>query len=179
MNSLVRLIQNTATLRGLAILFGLYVVVFGAIITTLTQLTELTGGIGILDFDRGYSIERVNEVFSSYGTNGMALYMRIQFLDLFNPAIYSLFLASIVYLLWQNRQIAWVSIMPLLAGLLDYFENLTLFILARSFPDLSESLVSISSALSIVKNIVLFVAILSLLSGLVLFVLGRINGKRS
>lgn len=179
MNSIFRLIHSTATFSRLAILFGLYVIVFGAIITTLSQLTELTGGIGILDFDRGYSIERVNEVFSSYGAEGMILYSRIQLLDLFNPAIYSLFLASIIHLLWRNHNIAWVSIFPLIAGLLDYMENLSLFLLARNFPDLSIRLVNISSTLSIVKNIALFAAIIAFFIGLVLFINGRLRGRNS
>ena len=179
MTSIFRLIQRMATFRMLAVLFGLYVLVFGAIIITLFQLTELTGGIGILDFDRGYSIERVNEVFSSYGTEGMILFTRIQLLDLLNPAIYSLFLASIIHLLWRDHNIAWASVLPLVAGLLDYMENLTLFLLARNFPDLSIRLVAISSTLSIIKNIALFSAIIALLIGLVLFIVGRFRERSS
>lgn len=84
--------------RGFAILVTLYVVVFGTILLMLTKLTAQTGGIGILDFEVCYTTERVAEVFGSYGAGGMTLYARIQLLDVFNPAIYSVLFASLHYL---------------------------------------------------------------------------------
>lgn len=165
MKHLLNLLQRTATPRGLVVLIALYAIVFGAIALALTKLTTLTGGIGILDFDRGYSRERVLQVFDSYGADGWVLYQRIQLLDLLNPAIYSLFFASLTYLLWRHSRAVWLVVLPLLAGALDYAENLTLFLLSRSYPDISAWLVSVSSALSIIKNAALSAAVLALLFG--------------
>ncbi|MEZ4707806.1 MAG: hypothetical protein R3A44_11395 [Caldilineaceae bacterium] len=175
MNPILLFIQKIATPKGFAILFALYVVVFGAILLTLAQLTAHTGGIGILDFDRGYTAERVAEVFGSYGKQGMALYTRIQLLDLLNPALYSLFFAAIIHLLWRNHSAiaAWIVLFPFWAGLLDYAENVTLFLLTRSYPKLSTELVRLSSTLSIIKNFALIPAIIVLLIGLVLFAMHR------
>lgn len=171
-------VDRLATRRGFAVLIVLYAVVFGAIVITLSRLTELTGGTGILDFDRGYSVERVNEVFDSYGAEGFALYGRIQLLDLLNPAIYSLIFACLIYLLWKNRGYRWGVYLPLAAGLLDYSENLTLFLLVRSYPELPFFLVTISSTLSIVKNIALFGAIAVLLTGIFFWVYDRFVGVK-
>ena len=118
----------------------------------MNKLAIVTGGYSILDFDFGYSEERVLEVLGSYGEEGMALYGRIQLLDILNPAIYSLFFASILYLLFKKGGFAWVVILPLLAGALDYAENITLYILSSSYPDISGTIVSLSSSLSIVKK---------------------------
>jgi len=176
MTMILSIIDRLATWRGFAILFVLYAAVFGTIIATLSNLTTLTGGIGILDFDRGYSVERVREVFDSYGEEGFALYGRIQLLDLVNPAIYSLIFASLIYLLWRDRGHRWVVVLPLAAGLLDYCENLTLFLLSNSYPEISSQLVTISSALSLIKNIALFGAIIALLIGLFFWVRERFKG---
>ncbi len=168
MNIILSLLERLATWRSFAVLLVLYAVVFGMIIATLSRLTALTGGIGILDFDQGYSAERVRQVFDSYGEQGFQLYGRIQLLDLANPALYSLIFACLIYLLWKNRSAVWMAVLPLAAGALDYSENLTLFLLARSYPNISDGLVGVSSTLSLVKNVALFASIAVLVIGLVL-----------
>lgn len=179
MAKLITFVDRLANWRGIGILLILYALVFGAIVLTLSQLTTLTGGIGILDFDRGYTLERVQEVFDSYGEAGFALYGLIQLLDLFNPAIYSLLFACFIYLLWKGRKNIWVVLIPLAAGFLDYAENLTLYLLSASYPDLSPQLVSFSSTLSIIKNLVLFGAIAALLIGLIFWIRQRLSTKQN
>ncbi|MFK8035776.1 MAG: hypothetical protein AB8B94_16705 [Hyphomicrobiales bacterium] len=177
MNTTLSILDRLANWRGFTILIILYVAVFGTIIATLSKLTTLTGGIGILDFDRGYSVERVRKVFDSYGAEGFALYGRIQLLDIFNPAIYSLIFACLIYLLWKNKGYRWVVAPPLAAGLLDYCENLTLFLLSRSYPEISPQLVTISSTLSLIKNVALFGTIIVLLIGLFIWFRERFKSK--
>lgn len=167
MTRLLSLIEYIANLRGISILLVLYAAVFGMILFTLGQLSDVTGGYGILDFDHGYSFERVQEVLGSYGAKGMALNARIQILDLFNPALYSMIAATLTYLLWKGHGPKWLALLPVLGGLGDYMENVTLFLMARSYPDISEGLVSLSSTLSLVKNVLLPIAILPFLVGLI------------
>ncbi len=168
MTRLFSLIERMATKRGIAILAVLYVIVFGCILATLAHLSEVSGGQGILDFERGYTAQRVTEVLGSYGEGGMALYRRIQILDLFNPALYTLLAVAFTFLLWKNRGRKWLCLMPVPAGALDYAENATLFLLARSFPEVPHGLVAVSSALSLAKNAALAVGMLPLLIGVVL-----------
>lgn len=177
MNTILSVIERLANWRGFTILIVLYSVIFGSIIASLTSLTALTGGTGILDFDRGYSEARFREVFDSYGAEGFALYGRIQLLDLLNPAIYSLIFASLIYLLWKVRGHYWIVIFPLAAGVLDYCENLTLFFLSRSYPEISPQLVTISSTLSLIKNVALFGTMIVLLIGVFFWFRGRLNSK--
>ncbi|MEZ4662632.1 MAG: hypothetical protein R2911_34205 [Caldilineaceae bacterium] len=96
-----------------------------------------------------------------------------------NPALYSLFFAAIIHLLWRQRNVTWVALLPLWAGLLDYAENLTLFLLARSYPNLPAELVGVSSALSIVKNVAMAPAIIALLVGLVLLLNERLHRAKA
>lgn len=173
MKTLISILERSSTKQGLLLLTVLYALVFGLIISTISKLTDITGGIGILDFDQGYTHGRVIEVFSSYGEAGMTLYSRIQLLDLLNPALYSLLISSLVYLLVRHSKVIWLSIIPLLAGLLDYFENLTLYLLVKSYPDISVSLVSFSSALSIIKNIALFSTMAALIAGGIVWIKKR------
>jgi len=162
---MISIVSNCATWRKITVLIALFALVFGMIAYTLYQLSEVSGGHGILDFDLGYSEERVHEVFASYGEHGLILYGRIQFLDLFNPALYSLIAAATTYALWNGRGPDWLCLFPFLGGLGDYAENLTLFLLSRSYPDIPAGLVSISSSLSFLKNGLLLFGLLPLLFG--------------
>lgn len=177
MQPALALIGRIANLKSIIMLFILYAVVFGTILVTLGQLAKVSGGYSILDFDQSYSPERVNDVFGSYGDRGMALYARIQLLDLFNPALYSLLLASLTYLMWTPRSPHWLPLFPLLGGLGDYLENATLFLMARAYPDIPEGLVATSSALSLLKTTFLLVALLGFLVALVAWLYSRLRSN--
>jgi hypothetical protein len=171
------IIEKLATRLGLVVLIALYALVFGTIILTLNQLTEVTGGIGILDFDRGYDKARVMEVYDSYGVPGFALSGRILVLDIFNPALYSLILAALTFLTWKPRGHAWLSLVALLGGIGDYLENITLFLMARAYPDIPNGLVELSSTLSLIKNTLLPISIAPLLVGLLLWLWSYVTRK--
>lgn len=164
----IKLIDRLTNPRLFLILIAFYGIVFGTILFTLGQLTETSGGYGILDFDRGYDMARVRDVFGSYGYDGMRHYGRIQFLDVFNPGLYSLVAAVFTRLLWRGRGPNWMCLVPFLGGLGDYAENFTLFLMARSYPELSAGLVSTSSMLSFLKNGLMIVGLLPLLVGIIL-----------
>ena len=160
------LIQNMANWRAVGVLAVLYSFVFGVILISMGQLAEISGGMPILDFEPGYDMARVREVFTAYGPDGMRLYARIQLLDLINPALYSLLAAALTAMLWRGRP--WVALLPLLAALADYSENITLYLLSRGFPDLPEGLVAVSSTLSLVKLALMAVGFAPLLIGVIL-----------
>jgi len=162
-----RFIERMATGRWLMFLFIAYSVVFGTILLTLNELASVSGGYGILDFERGYSSQRVMEILDSYGSEGMALSSRIQLLDMLNPALYSTIAAGLTYRLWVMRGPLWLAFVPYLAAVGDYLENITLFMITRSYPEVPDSLVAISSNLSLLKNGLIIVAFVPLSVGLI------------
>ena len=66
-----------------------------------------------------------------------------------------------------------MALVPLLGGLGDYLENITLFMMARAYPDNSDRLVSLSPTISLLKNGLLAVAVLSLFAGLAVWLWSR------
>lgn len=175
MQALLRLIFSLSHGWVIALPFLAWGLVFGTILLTMSQLSAVSGGYGILDFEFGYSASRVAEVFGSYGPEGMALYARIQLLDLFNPAAYALCAALLTYRLWAPRGRPALSLFPLLAALGDYAENITLFMLAQSYPDLPEGLLALSSALSLLKNGLMLLGLAPLFVGAALWFTQRLR----
>ena len=99
----------------------------------------------------------------------MRLYARIQLLDLLNPALYALVLAVLTHKVWQTRGPKWLPLVALLGAIGDYSENATLFMIVRSFPNVTEDLVALSSALSLLKNGLLLVSVMPLTIGCLLW----------
>jgi len=178
MTQVLLLIERLGTWHGLSALIALSVLIFAMIFATLAQLSEVTGGYGILDFEMGYSVERVDEILGSYGSDGMALYRSIQLLDLINPAVYSLILAILVNLLWRGRGPKSVALLPVLGGIGDYLENITLFLIVRSYPVLNDDLIAVSSGLSYLKNALASVGGVALIAGVWVFAASKLRRTR-
>lgn len=175
MPPLLSLIDRLSRRRPLTVLLLLYAVVFGAILITIGQIAEATSGAGILDFERGYTPARVAELLGAYGPEGFELYQRVQILDLVNPALYSLVAACITHLIWRGIGPAWLALLPLLAGLGDYAENVTIALIIRAWPDVPDNLVAASSFLSLTKNGLMAVAFLPLVVGIVFWIVARLR----
>lgn len=137
------------------------ILVFMGIAFKLTELTTITNGIGILDFEIGYNQEKVMTTFGAYGRDGMEIYMHIQLIDLINPLAYSILFCCIFYRLLRPSKYKILSFLPLSMGLMDYAENLTLYFLSTNFPDISNSLVQMSSFFSVIKNVAILVTIVT------------------
>ena len=94
-------------------------------------------------------------------------------LDILNPAIYALGLATIMFVLVRNGRHVRAVILPMLAGVLDYAENLTLFLMATRYPDISDGLVGVSSALSMIKHLTLGIAVAAFVAAIVMWFRSR------
>ena len=126
MNFIYTVLDRTTTKLGFALLIALLLIVMSSVIFTVSQIQQISGN-GILDFELGHTAERVQEVLGSYGEDGMQWYSRVQLLDVFNPLFYTLVFMSVIHLLVRQTGYAWLVILPIFAGLLDYTENIFLF----------------------------------------------------
>lgn len=177
MQRIKKLLDITSSKKGLIIL-GVLIAISGTSLgITLQQIAELSNGNSIPDFAVGYSSEFIQNLFQSYGEKGMELYRRVHLIDLFNPAIYAMLLASLSYLFFKETKWERLAIVPLIVGLLDYLENFFLFNLLNDFPQVNDSMVQISNVISLIKHPMLYLAILLFLIGLGKWIAIRIRAK--
>jgi len=103
------------------------------------RFLEFSGGVQLLDTTLFYSPEQAQTMVADYGSAGRSYYNYIQLADLFFPVVYALLLAlSITKLISSNnlRQShwRWVALIPLIAGVCDWLENIGIFTMLRLYP---------------------------------------------
>lgn len=168
-----KLLEKTSSKQGLLYLLIIQTLIGGLLGYSLSNLSVVTDGLGILDFEIGYSADTVNRLFAGYGENGMTIYKQVQFIDLFNPAVYSILFSSLLFLFYKSSKYGWFAYLGFLCGGLDYLENGFLYSLSNSYPDINGSIVRISSIVSLTKHSVLYVTIAVFIVGLITWMRNR------
>lgn len=117
---------------------------------TLTALRAVSGE-SIVDYEIGYSRERVLEVFDAYGADGMAFYERFMTFDLVFPFLYSLLFASLIHWGLAKTRHRKLVFLPLALAAADYIENAIFFVMTRTYPEISEGVVILANVFTVAK----------------------------
>lgn len=171
-NWLTKLAAKTAQTPWLVVTF-LLLVLFNVLMSAPglpfsgTELEKVSGGYGPLDITFGYSKAYVDQAITAYGDVGKTIYARYQLLDLFFPAIYSLFLGGLLFRLFGRNagMLSQAYYLPFLGATLDYIENGLLFSLVRAYPDVSAFIVTVASILTVTKFLFPLLTVIALLLG--------------
>jgi hypothetical protein len=120
-------------------------------------IQEYSGGIPILDLRSDFSPDEAYELFSALGTEGRRAYLTLHLVpDTLFPIGYALafaFLSAwfLVRLLPLDHPLQWLSMIPLISGLSDVLENLSLVIANLAYPVRIDWLVQLARLLNKVK----------------------------
>ncbi len=133
----------------------------------------------------GYTLADVMRIFGAIGPDGRSAFLWYQLpLDMLYPYFYGSFLALSVAWFFKktgngNKRIAWLSLLPLLAALFDYLENVMEIILLVRFPDITAGMVSLASTFTLIKGLALMISILVLLLLILLYLARTLARKKS
>lgn len=129
------------------------------LLVTIPRLMSMSGGMKILDMmPTGYDAEYVNDLFLKLGESGRQAYMYNQIpLDLVYPALYGI--GFCLVLAWFLKRMGklrgnlfYFCLLPVFAGVFDYCENFGIIAMLQAWPEIPESLVSITNLFSILKS---------------------------
>lgn len=118
------------------------------------RLTEITGGVNILDFETGYTPEAALDHLDRMGEAGRSHYRStILPLDFAFPLSYALLYAGVIAYLLKGRsgRLRWLLCLPALTMLLDYAENLCILAMLHAFPLAAPAAARAASALTACK----------------------------
>ena len=120
-------------------------------------IEEYSGGVRILDMRLSYGPEEANDLFEALGSEGRRAYRLLHLMpDLLFPVCYSLAFACtsawfLVRLLPPSHPLQWLALTPLISGLADILENLSLVVASSLYPDQIDWLTRVASVLTTVK----------------------------
>jgi hypothetical protein len=143
-------LDRTARPWPLAVMLAVIAVWRTLMQRVLDRLLE-TSGKSILDYEILYSRQRVVEVFSAYGVEGMRLYKQFMAYDLAFPALYGVFFASLIHFGVRGTRYRLIVLAPLAMALFDYLENGVFYVFIRSNPDIPGLGVAIANVMTLAK----------------------------
>ena len=117
-----------------------------------------TQGIRCFDMNFGYSFEKATQFLSLLSQEGKNIYLTRQLpLDFVYPVAYGLFFGAAITAL-LGRKSKWL-LLPAFLMLFDYCENVCVILMLKS-ETLPQALVSVASAATIIKTVLMYLCFL-------------------
>ena len=150
---------NWLTILGLLAVAGLLTFIMnGTALSFSTPTIEAhSGGVPILDMRMSYTPEEAYQLFTALGTAGRQAYRTLHLVpDMLFPISYALLFAFtgawfLVRLLPLEHPLQWLILTPLISGLADILENLSLVVSGLVYPNRIDWLAQVASLLTKIK----------------------------
>jgi hypothetical protein len=120
-------------------------------------IEKFSGGLPILDTRSSFTPEDAYQLFTALGNEGRLAYRLFHIVpDTLFPISYSLAFAFIsswflIRLLPLDHNLQWLSLIPLISGLADVLENLSLVFASLAYPGRFDSLVRVAFLMKRIK----------------------------
>lgn len=187
MKRLIKFIEKNSSGKKVLWLFILTNLVYTLMLTiTIPKTLEFANGMKLLDMmPMGYDLNYVSELFASLGANGRSTYLTNQLpVDMIYPLLFGLTYCLLMgYFLKKlnklNSPYTYLCLLPIIAGIADYLENIGIITMLKSYPELNGTVVNTTNIFSVIKSIstsIFFVALIVILITLGIKVL---NSKKS
>jgi len=163
-----------------------YLLYFYIILFTIPQLREIAGGMTIPDMmPAGYDPAYLHKLLITLGEKGRNLYLFKQIpFDMIYPFLYgfsfSLLLAYIYKLLFSKENIfRFFCLLPFVASVFDYAENLSIAMLLYTFPDFSVANAFMANSFTILKSFFTVFSFILVFAGVIAVFVKWITGRMS
>ncbi|WP_298496029.1 hypothetical protein [uncultured Algibacter sp.] len=174
MNRFIKILEENISGKKVLSLFILTNVVYlFMLFVTIPKTMGFSNGMKLLDMlPTGYNQEYVNKLFRALGENGRKIYLTNQIpVDMIYPLLfgltYSLLLAFFLKKLKKLKSpFIYLCLLPLIAGIADYLENIGIIAMLNSYPDLTETIVIVTNTFSVIKSTstsIFFIALIVIL----------------
>jgi hypothetical protein len=168
MNSLVLFLNrfsNGKTLVGLLLLYALFPVVLFK--NAGEKINALAGKeIGPIDLTFGFNPQRTLQMVEDYGEAARAYYKQVELsVDIAYPVVYALMFAVMLTLIYRRllgRPVVYLNMLPFVAMLFDFLENITIVSMLTHYPEQSRAMANLCEIFKLIKF---------LLFGLILFLI--------
>ena len=161
MKQFTKFIERNITGKKVLGLFILVNVVYLLLLTvTIPRTMSYSNGLKLLDMmPTGYDMNYVRELFDSLGEIGRETYLTYQIpLDMIYPLLFGIsYCLLMAYFLKKLKKFRspyfYLCLIPVVAGIADYLENFGIIIMLKSYPELTQEMVSATRLFSLIKSI--------------------------
>lgn len=158
MNKIIEKNISCKKVLGLFILTNLVYAIM--LLITIPNTMRFANGMKLLDMmPTGYDFDYVNKLFSALGDNGRETYLTSQIpLDMLYPLLFGIsYCLVMAYFLKKlnklNTSLIYLCLLPIIAGIADYIENIGFIIMLKNYPDFTQTTVKVTSIFSVIKSI--------------------------
>tara|TARA_R110002073_G_scaffold72537_1_gene177290 strand:- start:282900 stop:283469 length:570 start_codon:yes stop_codon:yes gene_type:complete len=160
MQSLIKIIEkNIAGKKVLGLFIFTNLVYAFMLMVTIPKTMAFANGMKLLDMmPTGYNFEYVNNLFRALGAQGRTTYLTNQLpVDMIYPLLFGISYGLLMaYLLNKinklNTALKYSCLLPIIAAVADYFENIGIIVMLKNYPDLIEEVVQTTNMFSIIKS---------------------------
>ncbi|MFK5974661.1 MAG: hypothetical protein QM485_15470 [Flavobacteriaceae bacterium] len=161
MKTVQNIIRRNIQGKKVLLLFLLTNIVYVAmLLVTIPGVMDFANGMNLLDMmPIGYDLEYVDSLFHALGAEGRNAYLYSQIpLDMVYPFLFGIsYCLVLAYFLNKLNKLksplGYLCLLPLIAGIFDYFENFGILALLSNYPEISNSSVTITSSFTLLKSI--------------------------
>jgi len=182
---IIHFLQERASGRAVLILFIITQVVYVAILFyTIPAVLEEAPDMKLFDMSPGgYTFEYAGDLLTAIGEKGRQTYLALQLpLDFIYPGLFAVTYTLLLTWLFskgfaRDSSVFYLALVPAVAGLLDYLENIGIIMMLNSFPDISAVTVAFASMSSVIKSLFTVGFYLLLLVGIAAVIRRRVGTK--
>jgi len=153
---------------------------------TIPKTMEFSNGMKLLDMlPMGYDFNYVDQLCNTLGEIGRKTYLSNQIpVDMVYPLLFGIsYCLVLAYFLNKLNKLktplAYLCLLPFLAGAMDYAENIEIIALLNSYPDINKSSVTITSSFSLIKSATTTIYFLILIASLLVLGIRTLRKAKS
>ncbi len=145
---------------------------------------DFSNGMKLLDMmPLGYNAEYISTLFDTLGEEGRAIYLYNQIpIDMVYPFLFGISSCLVIaYFLRKINKLDtpffYLCLIPIIAGVSDYFENFGIITMLISFPNLSETSINTTNTFTIIKSMTTSLYFVSLIIVMTIFGIKMLKRK--
>ncbi|WP_405382293.1 hypothetical protein [Maribacter sp. LLG6340-A2] len=160
MEKFIKQLKKQQSGKKVLVLFLLTNIVYAyMLLVSIPATMEFSNGLQLLDMmPAGYDLEYVNTLFETLGNTGRQIYLTKQIpVDMIYPLLFGIAYAAILaYFLKKlpklNHYYLYLCLLPIIACIADYIENIGIITMLNAYPTVTETSVHTTSIFSIIKS---------------------------
>ncbi|MEP3379370.1 MAG: hypothetical protein ABJO28_02260, partial [Maribacter dokdonensis] len=160
MGRIIKQLEKQRSGKKVLVLFLLTNIVYAyMLLVTIPATMTFSNGLQLLDMmPAGYDLEYVNTLLQTLGNTGRQMYLTKQIpVDMIYPLLFGISYAAVLaYFLKKlpglNQNYLYLCLLPVIAGIADYLENIGIITMPNVYPRVTETSVHITSLFSIIKT---------------------------